>query len=77
MREVSSFVLGIVHSQISHSAAAATGVGVPDAQEELIGFFFLAQGDGIIGSVDGLPPDLGARKKYYLKVTGYGRKRPR
>ena len=31
----------------------------------------------LIGSVDGLPPDLGARKKYYLKVTGYGRKRPR
>ena len=31
----------------------------------------------LIGSVDGLPADLGARKKYYLKVTGYGRKRPR
>jgi len=31
----------------------------------------------LIGSVDGLPPDLGARKKHYLKVTGYGRKRPR
>jgi Arc/MetJ-type ribon-helix-helix transcriptional regulator len=31
----------------------------------------------VIGSVDGLPPDLGARKKHYLKATGYGRKRPR
>jgi len=31
----------------------------------------------LIGSVQGLPPDLGARKKYYLKTTGYGRKRPR
>jgi hypothetical protein len=31
----------------------------------------------LIGSVDGLPEDLGARKKHYLKVTGYGRKRPR
>ena len=36
--------------------------------------------DGIadlIGSVDGLPTDLSARKKHYLKATGYGRKRPR
>ncbi len=36
--------------------------------------------DGIldlIGSVDGLPADLSARKKHFLKATGYGRKRPR
>lgn len=36
--------------------------------------------DGIldlIGSVDGLPADLSARKKHYLNATGYGRKRPR
>ena len=36
--------------------------------------------DGIldlIGSVDGLPADLSARKKQYLKGTGYGGKRPR
>jgi len=31
----------------------------------------------IIGSVKGLPPDLSARKKHYLKVGGYGRKRHR
>jgi hypothetical protein len=31
----------------------------------------------LVGSVDGLPPDLAARKKHYLKVTGYGRKRHR
>ena len=31
----------------------------------------------VVGSVDGLPPDLGARKKHYLKVLGYGRKRHR
>lgn len=31
----------------------------------------------VIGSVDGLPPDLGARKKHYLKAMGYGRKRHR
>jgi hypothetical protein len=30
----------------------------------------------LIGSVRGLPPDLSARKKHYLKA-GYGRKRPR
>ncbi len=31
----------------------------------------------LIGSVDGLPRDLSARKKRYLRATGYGRKRPR
>ena len=31
----------------------------------------------LIGAVDGLPPDLGARKKHYLRATGYGRKRHR
>jgi Arc/MetJ-type ribon-helix-helix transcriptional regulator len=30
----------------------------------------------IIGSVDELPPDLSARKKKYLRSTGYGHKRP-
>lgn len=30
----------------------------------------------LVGSVDGLPTDLSARKKYYLRA-GYGRKRPR
>jgi len=29
----------------------------------------------VIGSVDELPSDLGARKKKYLKSSGYGRKR--
>lgn len=31
----------------------------------------------LIGSVDGGPEDLSARKKHYLKTMGYGRKRPR
>ena len=31
----------------------------------------------LIGSVDGLPADLSARKKEYLKSTGYGQKRTR
>ena len=31
----------------------------------------------LIGSVDGLPADLSRRKKHYLRVSSYGRKRPR
>jgi hypothetical protein len=31
----------------------------------------------LIGSVDGLPPDLSANTKNYLKAAGYGHKRPR
>ena len=31
----------------------------------------------LIGSVDGLPRDLSARTKRYLKSTGYGEKRAR
>ncbi len=31
----------------------------------------------LIGSVDGLPSDLTARKKEYLRSTAYGQKRPR
>ncbi len=31
----------------------------------------------LVGSVEGLPADLSARKKEYLKAAGYGRKRAR
>ena len=31
----------------------------------------------LVGSVGGLPADLSAQKKRYLRSTGYGRKRPR
>jgi Arc/MetJ-type ribon-helix-helix transcriptional regulator len=31
----------------------------------------------LIGSVNNLPSDLTARKKRYLRDTGYGQKRPR
>ena len=31
----------------------------------------------VVGSVDGLPCDLSARTKKYLKSTGYGEKRTR
>jgi hypothetical protein len=39
---------------------------------------YLAIAD-LIGSIDdpNLPTDLSARKKHYLRVTGYGRKRGR
>lgn len=30
----------------------------------------------LLGAVDGLPADLSARRKVYLKTTRYGRKRP-
>jgi len=33
--------------------------------------------DDLIGSVEGLPADLSARKKTYLKAMSYGRKRAR
>lgn len=31
----------------------------------------------LVGAVDGLPADLSASKKRYLRSTGYGRKRSR
>jgi hypothetical protein len=31
----------------------------------------------LIGAAEGLPADLSARKKHYLRTTGYGRKRRR
>ncbi len=31
----------------------------------------------LIGSIDGLPRDLSAQTKDYLRATGYGAKRPR
>lgn len=31
----------------------------------------------LVGSVADLPPDLSARKKEYLRTSGYGRKRSR
>ena len=37
----------------------------------------LAAVEDLIGSVDGLPADVSARRKHYLTATGYGRTRPR
>ena len=56
----------IVRERLQLGAAAPRGA---DAPPETIA--------DLIGSVDGLPPDLSARKKRYLRATGYGRKRPR
>jgi Arc/MetJ-type ribon-helix-helix transcriptional regulator len=48
---------------------AGSAAGRPSAALEAIA--------DLVGSVDGLPTDLSARKKSYLKATGYGRKRAR
>ena len=56
----------IVRERLQHGARPARRQSTPlDAIADLI------------GSVDGLPPDLSARKKRYLKDTSYGQKRPR
>lgn len=55
----------IVRERLSNPAASTRGSATLDAIADLI------------GSVDGLPTDLSANKKKYLRITGYGRKRPR
>lgn len=55
----------IVRERLSNPAASTRGSAALDAIADLI------------GSVDGLPTDLSANKKKYLRTTGYGRKRPR
>jgi Ribbon-helix-helix protein, copG family len=56
----------IVRERLLRGGAA--GPRRPDSYERIA---------DLIGSVEGLPPDLGARKKHYLKALGYGRKRHR
>jgi hypothetical protein len=55
----------VVRERLGRASRAARGAAPPRAIADLI------------GSVDGLPADLSARKKAYLRSTGYGRKRPR
>jgi Arc/MetJ-type ribon-helix-helix transcriptional regulator len=56
----------VVRERLERASAASRGAAAaPQAIADLI------------GSVHGLPADLSARKKRYLRVTGYGRKRPR
>jgi len=56
----------IVRERLQRASRPARGQSTPlDAIADLI------------GSVDGLPSGLSARKKRYLKATGYGQKRSR
>ena len=56
----------VVRERLQLAAGAARGAAAPPQE--------IAD---LIGSVDGLPADLSAGKKRYLRATGYGRKRPR
>jgi len=56
----------VVRERLQRSVPAA---GEPGAPRYVIA--------DLIGAVDGLPADLSARKKQYLRSTGYGRKRSR
>jgi len=56
----------VVRERLKRAPAASRGAATPPQ----------AIAD-LIGSVVGLPADLSARKKRYLRATGYGRKRPR
>ena len=48
--------------------------GRPPAQEPGSPAYAIAD---LIGAAGGLPADLSARTKYYLRASGYGRKRSR
>jgi hypothetical protein len=56
----------VVRERLQRAAAGAKEPGSPSYE--------IAD---LIGSVSGLPADLSARTKHYLRATGYGRKRPR
>jgi hypothetical protein len=55
----------VVRERLERASAGAAEPGAPP--------YDIAD---LIGSVDGLPADLSARKKHYLRL-GYGRKRSR
>lgn len=55
----------IVRERLSGAASPRRRPGSLDAIADLI------------GSVDGLPTDVSAKKKAHLRATGYGHKRPR
>jgi Arc/MetJ-type ribon-helix-helix transcriptional regulator len=55
----------VVRERLSRGAKARSSEKLPEIIADLA------------GSVGGLPADLSERKKDYLKVTGYGRKRTR
>jgi len=53
----------VVRERLERAAARAAEPGAPA--------YAIAD---LVGSVDGLPADLSARKKHHLRATGYGRK---
>jgi len=55
----------VVRERLQHAVASRRQSAPADAIADLI------------GSVDGLPADLSARKKWYLKTTHYGQRRAR
>ncbi|MCI0683489.1 MAG: hypothetical protein L0Y71_15400 [Gemmataceae bacterium] len=55
----------VVRERLQSAAPARNASGLVEAIADLI------------GAVDGLPPDLSARKKWHLKAAGYGKKRAR
>jgi Arc/MetJ-type ribon-helix-helix transcriptional regulator len=55
----------VVRDRLRRAAARGAKAAPPDTVADLV------------GCVDGLPADLSARKKTFLKTTGYGRKRAR
>jgi Arc/MetJ-type ribon-helix-helix transcriptional regulator len=61
---------GLSKSEVVRERLTRAGAAEPELPAS-----YLAIAD-LIGSVKGLPSDLSARKKHYLKA-GYGRKRPR
>jgi hypothetical protein len=61
--------------RISKSEVVRERLSRPGRQRRVpMGFDAIAD---LVGSVDGLPSDLSARKKDYLRATMYGRKRNR
>jgi non-lysosomal glucosylceramidase len=83
--------LRVLHGQLRARRLVLTGFGAVDIKGGALGGgcvllvprhsapsterTSLSRQNAIFGSLDGLPPDLSARKKAYLKVTGYGSKR--
>jgi hypothetical protein len=55
----------VVRRRLSHAARPRLRRALADAMADLV------------DSVGGLPADLSARRKAYLKTTGYGRRRAR
>jgi Arc/MetJ-type ribon-helix-helix transcriptional regulator len=69
--EAESRAQGRSKSDVVRERLSVAGHQIRDAPDPL------ASIRDLIGSVDGLPTDLGSRYKQYLRATGFGRKRRR